>query len=486
MRKGRRLISTALFYGIDKSEFKLNMKKTDKALTIYDTFQREAVQFQSIHKGKVGLYACGPTVYDYAHIGNLRTYLFVDLLRRTIEFNGYQLNHVMNITDVGHLVSDGDDGEDKMEKGSRKHSRSAWDIAVYFEEKFLENLDALNILRPTTICRATDHIQEQIEFIQDIEAKGFTYRTSDGVYFDTSKQDNYGYLARLNKEGLRKGARVEFNQKKHTTDFALWKFSGEEKRQMEWQSPWGKGFPGWHIECSAMAEKYLGKLFDIHVGGEDHISVHHSNEIAQSLARNQTRPANYWMHGFFLQIDNEKVAKSGQSLLLSDLIERKFSPLSFRYLVLTAHYRSRLNFTWESLLAASNSLNKIKFLMGSWPNDGRLIKEYLERFIGHLNNDLDTPRGLALIWELIKSPHDEADKKVTLTYFDKILGLNLNHNEDFQSVPKDISALAEQREVARKNKDWLESDRLRDEINERGYVIEDQKRGYQIYKNYKY
>lgn len=460
------------------------MNDITRPIKLFDTYQRDIRNFHAIAKGTVGLYACGPTVYDYAHIGNLRTYLFVDILRRTLELNNYDVNHVMNITDVGHLVSDADDGEDKMEKGSRKHNKSAWDIALYFEEKFLDNLNSLNILTPKIVCRATDHIQEQIEFVSDLEAKGVTYQTNDGIYFDTSKLQDYGHLARLDIEGLKKGARIEFIDKKHVTDFALWKFSGEKKRQMEWDSPWGKGFPGWHIECSAMAEKYLGKLFDIHVGGEDHISVHHCNEIAQSEARNQTKLANYWMHGYFLQIDNEKVAKSGKSLLLSDLIDKNFDPLSFRYLALTAHYRSRLNFTWESLQAASNSLNKIRQILSSWPDGGVLINEYVQRYLEYLNNDLDTPRATALMWELVKSQNLDADKKATLLYFDRVFGLTLGKEVD-EIVPIQIEEIAKLREVARKNKEWHESDRLREEIQRQGYVIEDLKQGYKIYKEYK-
>ena len=265
------------------------------ALKLYDNYTRSLRSFEALKAGAVGLYTCGPTVYDYQHIGNFRTFLFEDLLRRVLEWNGYEVTHVMNVTDVGHLTSDADTGEDKMEKGARRTGKTAWEIAELYTGAFLEDMRALNIEDPTILCRATDHIREQIEFIADIEKNGYTYRTSDGIYFDTSKQPDYGYLARLDEAGLEAGKRVDLGEKRHATDFALWKFSPSgEKRQMEWPSPWGTGFPGWHIECSAMAQKYLGDFFDIHCGGEDHIPVHHTNEIAQTEARVGTRLANFW------------------------------------------------------------------------------------------------------------------------------------------------------------------------------------------------
>ncbi|TKF30248.1 cysteine--tRNA ligase, partial [Vibrio sp. F13] len=297
-------------------------------LQLFNTLNRTLSPFYTIQPRKVGLYACGPTVYDYAHVGNLRTYLFVDVLKRVLQINGYQVNHVMNITDVGHLVSDGDTGEDKMEKGARKQEKSAWDIATFFEDAFFTDLERLNILKPSITCRATDHIQEQISFIQSLEAKGYTYQTSDGIYFDTEKLPDYGKLARLDKEGLEAGIRVDMAEKNHPTDFALWKFTGEQKRQMEWTSPWGNGFPGWHIECSAMAEKYLGETFDIHIGGEDHIPIHHTNEIAQCQAKNGHVQANFWLHGYFLNINNEKISKSGSTLRLESLIDKGYDPLA--------------------------------------------------------------------------------------------------------------------------------------------------------------
>ena len=274
-----------------------------KPIRLYDTYTRSLREFSPLNPPEVGLYTCGPTVYDFAHIGNLRTYLFEDILRRTLEFNGLQVKHVMNITDVGHLVSDADTGEDKMEKGSRRMGKTAWELAEIYTQEFKKDLSRLNILEPLIWCRATDHIAEQIDFIRCIEDKGFTYRTADGIYFDTSRLPDYGTLGRLDIEGLQAGARIEMGEKRSPTDFALWKFSPtDQQRQMEWDSPWGVGFPGWHIECSAMSAKYLGSFFDIHCGGEDHISVHHTNEIAQTEACYGTRLANFWLHGYFLQI----------------------------------------------------------------------------------------------------------------------------------------------------------------------------------------
>jgi cysteinyl-tRNA synthetase len=332
-------------------------------LTLYDNYARALRKFEPLRAGdRVGMYTCGPTVYDYQHIGNYRTFLFEDTLRRVLEWNGFSVTHVMNVTDVGHLVSDADTGEDKMEKGARRTGKTAWEIAALYTDAFLADLKLLNIEDPTILCRATDHIADQIAFIADIEKNGYTYRTSDGIYFDTSKQSDYGHLARLDIEGLEAGKRIDVGEKRHPTDFALWKFSPPgEKRQMEWDSPWGRGFPGWHIECSAMAQRYLGDFFDIHCGGEDHIPVHHTNEIAQTEARVGTHLANFWLHGYFLLMKDAKMAKSaGEFLRLQSLIDRGYDPLAYRYLCLTGHYRSQLNFTWEALDAAATGLERMR------------------------------------------------------------------------------------------------------------------------------
>lgn len=445
-------------------------------LHLYDTYSRSLREFQPLYPSKVGLYACGPTVYDYAHIGNLRTYIFEDLLRRVLEFNGYVVEHAMNITDVGHLVSDADTGEDKMEKGSRRTGKSAWEIAEIYTQAFKSDLNSLNILEPTIWCKATEHIAEQIATIECIEEKGFTYRTSDGIYFDTSKLENYGFLARLDIEGLQAGTRIDMGDKRHPTDFALWKFSPpEQQRQMEWESPWGVGFPGWHIECSAMSAKYLGSFFDIHCGGEDHISVHHSNEIAQTEACYGTQLANFWMHAYFLQLDNTKMAKSDEQFLrLQTFIDRGYDPLAYRYLCLTAHYRSHLNFTWESLDAATVALNRLRKMVYEWKQPGTVNEEYTREFTARMNNDLNIPQALALTWELGKSDLPCADKKATILHFDNVLGLRLGewHPQE-EVIPHEIQLLVEQRQKARKEKRFKEADDLREQIIEAGYKIVD-------------
>ena len=332
------------------------------AIQFFDTYTRTTREFQPLQPPEVGLYTCGPTVYDYAHIGNLRTYIFEDILRRTLEFNGYRVKHVMNITDVGHLVSDADSGEDKMEKGSRRTGKSAWEIAEFYTQAFRQDLKHLNIQEPVIWCKATDHIAEQINLIRCIEEKGYTYRTSDGIYFDTSKLPSYGYLGRLDIEGLQAGQRIDMGEKRNPTDFALWKFSPtDQQRQMEWESLWGKGFPGWHIECSAMSEKYLGSYFDIHCGGEDHITVHHSNEIAQTEACYGTRLANFWLHGYFLQLDDAKMSKSaGEFLRVQLLIDKGYDPLAYRFFCFSASYRAKLNFNWEGLDGAAKALDRLR------------------------------------------------------------------------------------------------------------------------------
>ena len=454
-------------------------------LKLYDNYTRSLRPFESLKPGEVGLYTCGPTVYDYQHIGNFRTFLFEDVLKRVLEWNGYQVVHVMNITDVGHLVSDADEGEDKMEKGSRRTGRSAWEIAKLYTDAFLEDMRALDIEPPTHLPRATDHIREQIEFIADIAKSGYTYRTSDGIYFDTSKEPDYGYLARLDKAGLEAGKRVDLGEKKHPTDFALWKFSPPgEKRQMEWDSPWGRGFPGWHIECSAMAQKYLGDYFDIHCGGEDHIPVHHTNEIAQTEARVGTRLANFWMHGYFLLEGDAKMAKSaGEFLRLKTLTDRGYDPLAYRYLCLTAHYRSQLNFTWDALDAASTALDRLRRGFHALPEGGEADAAYLERFTEEINDDLNVPRALAVAWEVLRGDSAPAAKRATLAAFDRVLGLGLAvWQPREEAVPAPIQALAAARSAARSARNWAEADRLRAELQAAGWEVEDRADGYALKK----
>lgn len=452
-------------------------------LRLFDTYTRSVRDFEPLQPPTVGMYACGPTVYDYAHIGNLRTYVFEDILRRVLEYNGYEVKHVVNITDVGHLTSDADTGEDRMEKGSRRTGKTAWEIADIYTTEFKNDLARLGILEPHTWCRATDFIPEQIEFIKGIEANGYTYRTADGIYFDTSKLSDYGYLARLNIEGLQAGTRVDMAEKRHVTDFALWKFSPQdEQRQMEWDSPWGLGFPGWSIECSAMSAQFLGTFFDIHCGGEDHITVHHPNEIAQTQACHGTRLANFWMHGYFLQIDSARMGKSvGNFLRLQTLIDKGYDPLVWRYFCLGAHYRAKLSFTWDSVDGAATALDRLRRAAHAWGAPGDPDQGFLDRFLEQINNDLNMPRALALIWELVRSDLSSAAKKATLLDFDRVLGLDLAHwQPSVQTVPDEIAELLEQREQARTAKQWDQADALRDQIHAAGFEIEDSPEGARV------
>ena len=459
---------------------------TNPPLKLFDTWERKVREFVPLHDEKVGLYCCGPTVYNYAHIGNLRTYLFEDILRRVLELNGYEVNHVVNITDVGHLTSDADTGEDKMELGSRRTGMTAWELAEFYADAFKADLDKLNIKPPHIWCKATEHIQEQIDFVKDLEAKGYTYRTSDGIYFNSRKLNDYGYLARLNVEGLLEGARVENTERRFVTDFALWKFSSpEEKRQMEWDSPWGRGFPGWHIECSAMSARYLGDFFDIHCGGEDHIPIHHTNEIAQTEASRGTRLANFWMHGYFLQLDNARMAKSsGDFLRLASFEEKGISPLVYRYLCLTAHYRSQLSFSWESIESSQVALNRLYEAAYGWGEAGQVSADWYARWLTCINDDLNTPRGLAVAWELIRSDEPDPVKKATLLAFDEVFGLEIQEwlPEDVE-VPPEILALAQAREQARRTRDWGRADQLRDEILAAGFQVEDTRDGPRVRKS---
>jgi cysteinyl-tRNA synthetase len=461
-------------------------------LQFYNSLTRQKQVFKPLKNGKVGLYTCGPTVYNYAHIGNLRTYVFEDILKRVLILNGYKVNHVMNITDVGHLTSDADSGEDKIEKRAAKESRSVWEIADFYTQEFKDNLESLNILGPNKWIRATKTIKEQISLIKELEKKGFTYTINDGVYFDTSKLKNYGQLSTLKKEEIMAGVRVEMGQKKNPTDFALWKFSYQggksfdpaqddaaKRRQMEWASPWGVGFPGWHTECVVMSCKELGLPFDIHCGGIDHLSIHHPNEIAQAEAAYDKPLANYWLHGEFLIIGEDKMAKSENNfIIIRTLQEKNVPPLALRYLYLTTHYRSKLNFSWESLTAAKNALAKIYETISGWQKNGKADKQYLEQFLSAINDDLDTPKAIALTWQLIDSLLSPENKLATLFEFDKIFGLNLEKIwHQYKKIPGEIKKLVNQREKVRQEKNWQESDRLREEIKKLGYSVEDTSTG---------
>jgi cysteinyl-tRNA synthetase len=449
-------------------------------LRLFDTYTRSLRDFVPLHPPESSMYACGPTVYDYAHLGNLRTYIFEDILRRVLEFNSYRVTHVMNLTDVGHLVSDADSGEDKMEKGARRTGKSAWEIAESYTQAFKDDLRRLNVLEPTIWCRATEHIPEQIDTIRCIEAKGMTYHTSDGIYFDTSRLPTYGYLARLDIAGLHAGMRVDMGEKRHPTDFALWKFSPPgHTRQMEWESPWGVGFPGWHIECSAMAAKYLGTFFDIHCGGEDHIGVHHTNEIAQTEACHGTRLANYWMHGYFLQLHDAKMAKStGDFLRLQTLMAHGYDPLAYRFFCLSAHYRTTLSFTWESLDGAVTALNRLRTAAYAWGAPGTIDVGYIDGFTEQIHDDLNMPRALALTWELVKSDLPPSTKQATLLQFDRVLGLRLAEWQPAGVVvPEAILVLVQQRQQARAERRWQDADALRGQVESAGYAIDDTPQG---------
>jgi cysteinyl-tRNA synthetase len=464
------------------------IKKTP--LHLYNSLSRKIEEFQPIKK-PISLYTCGPTVYNYAHIGNLRAYVFEDVLKRVLRFNDYKIKHITNITDVGHLTSDSDTGEDKMEKGSKREGKTAWDVAKFYTNAFFHDLKELNIIPADKYPRATDHIKDQIKLIQVLEKKGFTYKTSDGIYFDTSKLPDYGKLANLKNQSLKAGARIEIGDKKNPTDFALWKFSPVgEKRQMEWKSPWGIGFPGWHIECSTMAVKYLGQPFDIHCGGIDHIPVHHTNEIAQSEAAYGKPLANYWMHGEFLLMGSDKMAKSGDNFItLQTLKEKGISPLAYRFLLLQTHYRKQLTFSWEALQAAESGLQHLYQsarelripLLRRWGAGGVNAEALQNQFLTHINNDLDTSGALALIWDAIKN------KKITqklLLQFDEVLGLKIKKNLKVkkEKVSSSTQTLINARDEARKNKNWSESDKLRTELEKLGYKAEDTKEGTKITK----
>ena len=455
-------------------------------LKLYNTYSRKKEPFSPLEDGRVSLYSCGPTVYRPAHIGNLRPYVFADTLRKTLEANGFSVRQVINITDVGHLTSDADEGEDKLEKGAKREGKTAQEIAEHYTRMFFEDLRRLNIdTEEIAFPRATDYIADQIALIRTLEKKGYAYTTSDGVYFDTSKSKNYGYLARLDAKGLREAARVEKNpEKRNATDFALWKFSKEgESRQQEWDSPWGTGFPGWHLECSAMSQKLLGDTFDIHTGGIDHIPVHHTNEIAQSEAATGKPLARFWLHVGFVTVDGEKMAKSGENFLtLSRLSERGFSPAAYRYWLLTAHYRTTVHFTEEAIAGADTAVRKIQNRVLSYPDGGGAHAGYRERFLRALADDIDTPAAIAVLWELLKDDRvPDADKKATLLEFDEVFSLGLERVRE-EEIPADIRRLVEERDAARKEKRWDASDALREEIKSRGYEVRDTEDGTRVQK----
>ena len=455
---------------------------------LYNTLSRSKEEFKPLKRGKVSLYTCGPTVYNFAHIGNLRTYVFEDVLRRTLEFNGYKVKQVMNITDVGHLTSDADTGEDKLEKGAAREGKSVWEIAEFYTRAFRQDLRDLNIQEPHQWVRATDCVKAQIKFVKKLEKKGLTYKISDGIYFDTAKYPDYSKLARLNLEGQKAGARVEVNrEKRNPTDFALWKFSYPNgrsfdsvqddvasRRQMEWHSPWGKGFPGWHLECSAISLKNLGKQFDIHTGGIDHIPVHHTNERAQNWGLTNGESVRYWLHGEFLVINEGKMAKSeGNFITLQTLKDKGISPLAYRYFVLQAHYRTQLNFSWPALEAAQNGYDNLIRVISGLGLPGQACHNCLGKFTQAVNDDLNTPAALAVVQELLKSDKPAAKKRQTIIEFDKVLGLGLNQYKEPRALPAEVKRLMAERQRARLNKDFNQADELRRQLEKEGIRIKD-------------
>lgn len=456
-------------------------------MKIFNTLSRKKEGFEPIKKGEVGLYSCGPTVYSYQHIGNLRTYIFNDLLKRTLLLNKFKVKHVMNYTDVGHLTSDADEGEDKMEKAALKEKKTPLEIAAYYAKVFETDCEKLNILPPDIVCKATEHIKEQINLIRVLEEKGYTYKTRDGVYFDTSKVPDYGTLGRLDVEGMQAGRRVDIGEKKNKTDFALWKLSDKPGvRKQEWDSPWGIGFPGWHLECSAMATKYLGEQFDIHTGGEDHIQVHHTNEIAQSESASRKKPwVKYWMHGAFLTFKGEKVSKSkGGLYTVSELEEKGFDPLDFRYLCLNTHYRKQLNFSLDVLDGAKNSFDRLKNVIVDLKskNDSKYgANDHEKKFIESVNDDINTPQALSFLWDVLRNPELGSKEKLKLAYrFDEVLGLGIREMKEQKfEVDKEVETLIREREEARKNKDFSKADRIRNQLKGKGIRLLDTPGGVQ-------
>ena len=463
-------------------------------LKLYNTLTRKKEDFKSIENKKVKMYSCGPTVYSYASIGNFRTYVFVDTLKRVLEYNGYEINSVMNITDVGHLTSDADTGEDKMEKAAKKEGKDPYEIARYYTDWFLKDFDRLNLERPTTITKATENIPQMIEMVEKILDNGYAYETSKGIYFDVSKLDKYPVLSNNKVEGLEAGARIEVDpEKRNPYDFALW-IKAPEDHIMKWDSPWGKSYPGWHLECSTMGKRFLGESFDIHTGGVDHIPVHHENEIAQDKGAFNKNPANYWMHCEFLLIDGGKMSKSLQNVYtLDQLKEKGISPLGYKFFCYSSHYRNKLNFTFEGAIASEIALRRlydlyIKHTKGTDTIEDALIQEYEEEFLDAINDDLNMPAALSVVWRVAKNKNYSKKIAELLLKFDRILGLDIENSEKYIKnlndcdIPEEIIKISKERDIARENKDWKKSDELRDLIISKGYSIKDSKEGTIIQK----
>lgn len=453
-------------------------------MKFYNTLTRSKDEFKELEKGKVRMYSCGPTVYNYAHIGNLRAYIFMDTLRRSLKYNGYSLTHVMNITDVGHLVSDADEGEDKMLKAARRENKDPFEIANFYMDAFLKDIEKLNIDKPEIIARATEHIKDMEEYVKKIIDNGYTYSTDDTVYFDTSKLKDYGILSRRKIDEQKAGARVDFDSKKRNiSDFALW-IKAPQNHIMKWDSFFGLSYPGWHLECSAMGCKYLGDNFDIHTGGIDHIPVHHENEIAQGKGFSGKLPANYWMHVNFMTVNGEKMSKSlGNVYTLYDLEEKGFEPLTLKMFMFTSHYRNQINFTWEGLESAKTALQRLregylKHCEGTENISDQEIEVYEKRFLDAINDDLNMTVAMSVVWDIVKNPKKSKKLAELILKFDEVLGLNLkNYKKIENKLPDEIITLISQRDEARKNKDWTESDRIRDLLISKGYEVKDTKEG---------
>ncbi|NLT19294.1 MAG: Cysteine--tRNA ligase [Firmicutes bacterium ADurb.Bin080] len=461
-------------------------------LKFYNTLTRKKEEFSPLDGNTVRMYSCGPTVYSYAHIGNLRTYIFMDLIRRAIKFDGYKLIGVMNITDVGHLLADSDDGEDKMVKASREQKKTPLEIADFYSKIFFEDIEKLNIGRPEIIAKATDHIGEMISLVKDLQDAGIAYETSDGIYFDISKFPRYGCLSGKNRDEQVAGARVEVNTEKHNPDdFAVWK-KADPAHIMQWESPWGMGYPGWHIECSAMSRKYLGDFFDIHSGGVDHIPIHHENEIAQNEALTGKQSVRFWMHGEFMQVDGGKMSKSlGNIYTVSDLEKRGYEPLDFRFFCLGAHYRKKLNFTFEGMDAAKTARERLnqtllQHKLSSTTTTTDTLDKYRKKFKSAVEDDINAPKALGILFDLIKEEKSIDIYKLSLE-FDSILGLSLDKLKEEKTeelhIPKEIIDLANSRLDAKKQRNFALADELRGKINSLGYSIADTKEGYNITKN---
>ncbi len=462
-------------------------------MKVYNTLTRRKEEFTPIDGKTVTMYSCGPTVYSYAHIGNLRTYIFMDLIRRTLRYDGYKIKGVMNITDVGHLLSDGDEGEDKMQKAAREQQKSPWEIAKFYADIFFNDIAALNITKPEIIAKATDHIPEMIEFVQQLIEKGYAYEISDGIYYDIARFPSYGKLSGQSIDDKEAGARIEENaEKRHPADFALWK-KADKNHIMQWESPWGMGFPGWHIECSAMSRKYLGEVFDLHTGGIDAIPVHHENEIAQNEALAGKQTVNYWMHGEFMLVDGGKMSKSlKNTYTVSQLQEMGYSPLDFRFFCLNAHYRKKLNFTFDGMNAAKTSRERLNNAVAQHRNgtaeaDKAKLEAYKREFDEAVNDDLNIPLALGVLFNLVKEPRSKAVYDLVME-FDKIFGLSLDKavetvKETNDDIPAEVTELVNKRAEAKKAKNFALADEIRAKIAELGYNVKDTREGVVVTKN---